>query len=97
LLRQVPLELPKGKCYERLSWAPDGTLAASLGGRVHFISTATGQLLEELEAHDDAITALHWAPVPLRLDPSTSDPPCSVLATSSKDRRVRLWRSPASL
>jgi hypothetical protein len=41
---KVDLPLPKGQVFEHLAWGPDGTIAASSGGHIHFIDSATGQV-----------------------------------------------------
>jgi WD40 repeat protein len=53
------------------------------------------QVLEVLHAHDGRITSMSWSPVLLPVP--GADEPVAVLASSSSDRRVRIWRSPASL
>jgi hypothetical protein len=57
---------------------------------VQFLSSDTLQLIEEMHAHDADITCLAWAPRLL----SWQGREVAVLATSSSDRRVRLWHAP---
>jgi WD40 repeat protein len=52
-------------------------------------------VLEVLHAHDGRITSMVWSPVLLQVP--GADGPVAVLASSSSDRRVRIWRSPAGL
>lgn len=95
VLLNLPLPLPKGQCFERMAWGPDGTVAAAVGGHIHFIDSKTGQVLEVLHAHDGRITSMVWSPVLLTVP--GAEQPTAVLASSSSDRRVRIWRSPAGL
>jgi hypothetical protein len=44
VLLNLPLPLPKGQCFERMAWGPDGTIAAAVGGHIHFIDSKTGQV-----------------------------------------------------
>ena len=59
MLHQVPLELPKGQCYDRLAVAPEssgGCIAASLQNSLHFLCPSTGKLLAEVtDAHHGGI------------------------------------------
>lgn len=91
---QIPIPLPPGKCYQHLAFGPKGVLAASLEGRVYLFNTATsnGELMDSIEAHDSTITAMAWCPKNLK---GPDGKAIVVLATSSRDKRVRLWRSPA--
>lgn len=43
-LLRVDLPLPGGQVFEQLAWGPDGTVAASLGGHIHFLDSKTGQV-----------------------------------------------------
>lgn len=95
VLLNLPLPLPSGQCFDRMAWGPDGTIAAAVGGFIHFIDSRSGKVLEVLHAHDGRITSMQWSPVLLRVP--GADEPAAVLASSSSDRRVRIWRSPASL
>lgn len=51
-------------------------------------------MLEVLHAHEGKISHLVWCP--RLLDMGTGEEPVAVLASSSSDRRVRIWRSPKS-
>lgn len=86
-LKVVAIPLPNGKCYERLAFGPNGMIAASYEGHIHFIRSSNGELAASVEAHDSTITAMRWAPTLLKGN-------MAVLATCSKDKRLRLWRSP---
>jgi hypothetical protein len=50
-------------------------------------------VLEALHAHEGRISHLVWSP---RLVDLGDEEPAAVLASSSTDRRVRIWRSPRS-
>lgn len=69
---------------------PPRFLRAWPGGVIHFLSGSDLSFLGELHAHDGDITALAWAPRRL----AWQGRQVGVLATSSGDRRVRLWHSP---
>lgn len=43
-LLKVELPLPKGQVFERMAWGPDGTIAAALGGHIHFLDSKTGKV-----------------------------------------------------
>ncbi|MEW5317650.1 MAG: hypothetical protein WDW38_008932 [Sanguina aurantia] len=93
----VPLSLPPGKVYSHMAIAPGSKiLAASFEGRIHLINMATGVLIESIDAHDGPITALAWCPK-IRKAPvvpgsgSGAGALLAVLASSSRDKRVRLW------
>lgn len=51
----------------------------------------TVQVLEVLHAHEGPVSQLVWCPRLLGLG---GEEPEAVLASSSADRRVRIWRSP---
>jgi len=92
LLLKAPLPLPSGRCYRSLHWGPSGMLAGVLpGGEVHFLWASELRLVESLQSHDGEVTALAWAPKVMSFEGED----VAVLATSSNDRRVRLWRSPS--
>lgn len=44
VLLNTPLPLPQGQVFERMAWGPDGTIAAALGGHIHFLDSKTGQV-----------------------------------------------------
>jgi WD40 repeat protein len=50
-----------------------------------------GRLLAEILAHDGGISCVRWSPRPALVEGQQ----VAVLATSSLDRRVRLWRAPS--
>lgn len=89
----VPFE--KGVFYTRMDLSAKGVLAATVGPQernLHFINTATGELVEDVPlAHDGPITSIVWAP-PLK---GRAGP--ELLATSSEDKKVKLWKSPVSI
>jgi transducin beta-like protein 2 len=89
---QVPQPLAAGRLYQHLAFGPGNLLAASWEGTVHLLSAATGELLERVDAHDKAVTAMAWCPRLVKT-PGAAEPH-PVLATSSLDKRVRLWRAP---
>jgi hypothetical protein len=93
VLLKADLPLPPGSCFERMAWGPDGTIAAALGGHIHFIDSSSGKVLEVLHAHEGGITALRWSP--RRVSLGAGQEPVAVLASASTDRRVRVWRTPA--
>lgn len=87
----MSMPLAQGKVYSRLAFSPGNALiAAACDNLVHFISSRRGELVDSIDAHDAAITSLSWSPCPVQ----TADGSALVLATASRDRRVRLWRSP---
>ncbi len=90
---QVPLDglLPAGKCYSKVAYGPGGVIAAAFGTSVHMLRASDGALLADIHAHDGAITCMRWCTAPAKVQ----DQQQHVLATSSSDRRVRLWRAPA--
>lgn len=95
---QAPLQLPPGKVYTHLAIAPGSKIvAAAYEGRIHLISMANGDLIESIDAHDGPITALAWcpkirkAPVAPGSGSGAGAPLLGVLASSSRDKRVRLW------
>lgn len=59
---------------------------------MQLISLRSGDLLERIDAHDSTITSIRWCPVPRPLGGEQA--PVFVFATSSRDKRVRVWRAP---
>jgi len=88
----IAMPLPPGKVYQHVEFGPDGVIAASHEGMVHFISADRGDLLESIDAHDSLITCLSWCPRKVKTPGAPA--PHAVLATSSLDNKVRLWRWP---
>jgi hypothetical protein len=90
---QVPLDtlLPVGKCYNRIAYGPNGIIAAAFGTSVHMLRVSDGALLADIHAHDGAISCMRWCTQAAQVQGQQ----LHVLATSSSDRRVRLWRAPA--
>lgn len=60
--------------------------------QVHLLNANTGDLLDSIDAHDSTITMMEWCPRLVKTPGSAE--PHAVLATSSRDKRVRLWRAP---
>ncbi len=89
---QIPQPLASGRLYQHLAFGPGGVIAASWEGLVHLLSASTGELLDAIDAHDGAVTSMQWCPRLVKT-PGAAEPH-AVLATSSRDRRVRLWRAP---
>jgi hypothetical protein len=50
VLLNIALPLPNGQCFDRMAWGPDGTIAAAVGGHIHFIDSRTGQVRLQLQA-----------------------------------------------
>lgn len=69
-------------CWSLTCWSPRVFVFLSM------------QVLEVLHAHEGTINQLVWAP--RLMDLQGADEPVAVLASSSSDRRVRIWRSPKS-
>ena len=81
------MPLADGRCYQHLAISPSGMIAASYEGMVHLINSSSGDLVDTIDAHDGFITDMQWCPKPLKTPQGIKQ----VLATSSKDKRVRLW------
>ncbi|KAF5843867.1 WD40-repeat-containing domain protein [Dunaliella salina] len=88
----IAMPLPPGKVYQHVEFGPDGVIAASHEGMVHLISADRGDLLESIDAHEKPITSLSWCPRKVKTPGASA--PHAVLATSSLDHKVRLWRWP---
>lgn len=90
----IPLHDSKGTTlqYDRLSISPDGKiLAATHGSLLQWLSAETGEVLETADkAHDGDITDIAWAPNPIPV----GDKRVTILATSSVDKKVKLWAAP---
>ncbi|KVH89179.1 WD40 repeat-containing protein [Cynara cardunculus var. scolymus] len=90
----IPLHDSKGTTlqYDRLSISPDGKiLAATHGSILQWLSAETGEVLETADkAHDGDITDIAWAPKPIPV----GDKRVTILATSSVDKKVKLWAAP---
>ncbi|KAL6750671.1 WD40-repeat-containing domain protein [Haematococcus lacustris] len=82
--------LAQNRCYQHLAFGPNNLIAASWEGTVHLLDAGTGELLESIDAHDAAVTSMAWCPRLVRTPGAAAPHP--VLATSSKDKRVRLWK-----
>nr|XP_043620738.1 transducin beta-like protein 2 [Erigeron canadensis] len=91
----IPLHDAKGTTlhYDRLSVSPDGKiLAVTHGSILQWLSAETGEVLETADkAHDDDITDVAWAAKPIPVGGKQM----TVLATSSVDKKVKLWAAPA--
>ncbi|GMH39007.1 hypothetical protein BSKO_06905 [Bryopsis sp. KO-2023] len=91
-LRTIPLNLPKGKCYHRLSFGPENILAAAFESDIYFIDIYYGTVIHSIEkAHDGKISTLCWAPKKVN---TKAKGYCSALASAGTDFRVRLWADP---
>ncbi|XP_059178020.1 notchless protein homolog 1-like [Physella acuta] len=89
----INTETPEHRCKGHqhwvlcLAWSPDGRKLASgcKGGKVCLWNPQTGkQISRALTGHSDYISTLAWKPLHL-------DAECRFLASSSKDRTVRIW------
>ncbi|KAL6322559.1 hypothetical protein AAG906_009869 [Vitis piasezkii] len=93
----IPLHDSSGSTllYDRLSISPDGKiLAATHGSTLQWLCTETGKVLDTADkAHDGDITCIAWAPEHLPI----GDQKSLVLATSSVDKKVKLWVAPPLL
>ncbi|KAF7844780.1 transducin beta-like protein 2 [Senna tora] len=91
----IPLHDSNGTTlhYDRLSISPDGRiLAATHGTTLQWLSVETGKVLDTAEkAHDGDITCIAWAPKTIPM----GNEQVLVLATSSVDKKVKLWASPS--
>ncbi|KXZ48528.1 hypothetical protein GPECTOR_27g699 [Gonium pectorale] len=101
LVLSIPMPLPEGRVYQHLAFGPPGSdlLAASYEGTISLLSLRTGELLERIAAHDGPVTAMRWCPLPRKLPPPPNSEGAAggvgfVLASASRDKRVRLWRAP---
>ncbi|KAL7158542.1 hypothetical protein ABFS83_02G150900 [Erythranthe nasuta] len=90
----IPLKDAKGTSlhYDRLSLSPDGKiLAATHGTTLQWLCAETGQVLDTAEkAHDGEITDMKWAPTTIPMENKR----VVVLATSSTDKKVKMWAAP---
>jgi WD40 repeat protein len=90
----IPLEDAKGNIlhYDRLTVSPDGKIiATSHGSMLQWLSAETGLVLDTADkAHDGEITDMEWAPATIPL----GDKHVMALATSSVDKKVKLWAAP---
>lgn len=79
--------------YDRLSLSSDGKiLAATHGSTLQWLSVETGKVLDTAEkAHEGEITCMAWAPKTIPM----GNQQVSVLATSSVDKKVKLWLAPS--
>jgi len=89
----ITTETPEHRCKGHqnwvlcLAWSPDGRKLASgcKGGKVCLWNPKTGkQISRALTGHSDYVSFVCWKPLHL-------DPDCRFLASSSKDRTVRIW------
>ncbi|KAI7742059.1 hypothetical protein M8C21_030065 [Ambrosia artemisiifolia] len=90
----IPLHDSNGTTlhYDRLSVSPDGKiLAVTHGSLLQWLSVETGEVLETADkAHDGDITDIAWAPKPIPVGGKL----ITILASSSVDKKVKLWASP---
>ncbi|XP_008232654.1 PREDICTED: transducin beta-like protein 2 [Prunus mume] len=90
----IPLDLGGATVqYDRLSLSPDGKiLAATHGTTIQWLCVETGKLLDTADkAHEGDITCIAWAPKTIPM----GDEKVLVLATSSIDKKVKLWAAPS--
>ncbi|BBG97417.1 Transducin/WD40 repeat-like superfamily protein [Prunus dulcis] len=90
----IPLDLGGATVqYDRLSLSPDGKiLAATHGTTLQWLCVETGKLLDTADkAHEGDITCIAWAPKTIPM----GDEKVLVLATSSIDKKVKLWAAPS--
>lgn len=91
----VNAQLDGGQPYALLAWCDNDVIVGVRGTELHFISAATGKVLERVsDAHDKRITALRatagrvtcgdWGRVP-------------AVATAGLDGKCRLWAVPGAL
>jgi len=89
----INTETPEYRCKGHQSWvlcvawSPDGRKLASgcKAGKVCLWNPKTGkEISRPLTGHTDYVSSVAWKPLHL-------DPECRYLATSSKDRTVRIW------
>ncbi|GLI63451.1 hypothetical protein VaNZ11_006423 [Volvox africanus] len=92
----IPMPLPDGRVYQHLAFGPPGSdlLAASYEGTVQLINLKNGELLERIQAHEAPITSIRWCPLPKKMAAEAGGAVAFVFATSSRDKRVRVWRAP---
>ncbi|KAF9616350.1 hypothetical protein IFM89_029604 [Coptis chinensis] len=90
----IPLCDSKGSPmhYDRLSISPDGkVLAATHGSTLQWLCAETGKVLDTADkAHEGEITGIAWASRSIPLGGALA----MVLATSSVDKKVKLWVAP---
>jgi WD40 repeat protein len=79
------------KVVTHLSWGRGGYIAAACGSDLHILDSNTGTVQHTVfEAHQGRITDLAWSPAK-HAGPQGS---ITLLASSSEDSTVRLWRGP---
>jgi len=79
------------KVVTSLSWGRGGYIAAACGCDLHILDSTTGTVEHTVfEAHQGRITDLAWSPAK-HAGPQGS---ITLLASSSEDSTVRLWRGP---
>ncbi|GMY09363.1 transducin beta-like protein 2 [Fagus crenata] len=92
----IPLHDPSGATlhYDRLSISPDGRiLAATHGSTLQWLCVETGKVLDTADkAHEGDITCISWTPKTIPM----GDGEAFVLATSSVDKKVKLWAAPST-
>ncbi|CAH9096531.1 unnamed protein product [Cuscuta europaea] len=91
----IPLHDAKGVTlhYDRMCLSPDGNiLAVTHGSTLQWLHPGTGKVLDSAEkAHDGIITDMAWSPRMI----SAGDKKEWILATSSTDKKVKLWAAPS--
>ncbi|KAJ0052969.1 hypothetical protein Pint_00248 [Pistacia integerrima] len=91
----IPLRDSSGATmhYDRLSLSPDGRiLAATHRSTLQWLSVETGKVLDMADkAHEGDITSVAWAPKTIPMGNGQG----LILATSSGDKKVKLWTAPS--
>ncbi|XP_031269652.1 transducin beta-like protein 2 [Pistacia vera] len=91
----IPLRDSSGAAlhYDRLSLSPDGRiLAATHRSTLQWLSVETGKVLDMADkAHEGDITSIAWAPKTIPMGNGQG----MILATSSGDKKVKLWTAPS--
>eukprot|EP00252_Welwitschia_mirabilis_P017012 TRINITY_DN3782_c0_g1_i1.p1 TRINITY_DN3782_c0_g1~~TRINITY_DN3782_c0_g1_i1.p1 ORF type:complete len:440 (-),score=93.50 TRINITY_DN3782_c0_g1_i1:471-1790(-) len=91
---QIPLHDEKGSVshYDRLCISPDDKIiAASNHALLQWLNFESGEVLDTADkVHEGDITCMAWSPQPVSTEYGVS----FILATSSTDKRVKLWAAP---